>query len=622
MHKASHQGLVQFLLPSAAMRLSTSKLVTLFSWFALARANDLLTVISRMDDCSSCRDLLVQLKDLAVQGDDVFVENFIGLCQALQIAEPIVCDGLITKSGPIIAHDLRQINVTYGKASAGLCDALFGFCSTNTSTPFKVPLPAPHHDRGQKAHSDNQPRKQPFKVVHISDVHIDREYTVGSEANCTKTLCCRIFPDDDGSPISVPAPPNGNSKCDSPVSLADSMLEAVNAINPKFIIFTGDVVDGNFVWLGNQTGVENELKGFNSELSAKVRFPVFPALGNHDSLPVNAFARSTSMTSNNSQFVFDIQSAGWEQWVGNDASEQVKHGSGSYSSLVPGTRLRILSINTQYWYKQNFWLWDSDEFQPDPNGVLAFIAHQLEAAEQAEEKVWVIGHIPIGKEDIVEDQSNYYDQILQRYKHTIAGHFFGHSHKDEFQIAYSDYNNQTAANAISVASVGPALTPTSGNPAFKLYEVDPDTFGLMNVRMIFTNTSEPSFQTHPQWRELYNTRDLYGPLVELSPTSELTPGFWHNLTQVFQTNDTVFQLFNSLLSREGAVVPCDGQCKDTRICDLRAFRSENNCDVPTPGAKFRKRDVDGMITESEACEGFGLGSFFRLLYASLRASPT
>lgn len=69
----------------------------------------------------------------------------------------------------------------------------------------------------------------------------------------------------------------------------------------------------------------------------------------------------------------------------------------------------------------------------------------LQAAEDAGDRAWIIGHIPLGKEDTLVDQvgsrpdisiftqlypkSNYYDQVLQRYKNTIAGQFFGHSHK-------------------------------------------------------------------------------------------------------------------------------------------------------------------------------------------------
>ena len=67
----------------------------------------------------------------------------------------------------------------------------------------------------------------------------------GAEANCTKPICCRNFADATGTPTE-PAGPNGNSKCDSPVVLADSMLAAAQEFAPeaKFTLFTGDVVEG------------------------------------------------------------------------------------------------------------------------------------------------------------------------------------------------------------------------------------------------------------------------------------------------------------------------------------------------------------------------------------------
>jgi len=132
--------------------------------------------------------------------------------------------------------------------------------------------------------------------------------------------------------------------------------------------------------------------------------------------------------------------------------------------------------------------------RPDPNGILRFLASALHSAEIAGQRAWIVGHIPLGKEDITEDQSNYYDRIVQRFRRTIAGQFFGHSHKDQFEIAYSDYQNPSAANAVSIGLIGPAFTPTSGNPAFKIYDVDPDTYEVMDVRVMFTNMSEPSFQ--------------------------------------------------------------------------------------------------------------------------------
>jgi len=42
--------------------------------------------------------------------------------------------------------------------------------------------------------------------------------------------------------------------------------------------------------------------------------------------------------------------------------------------------------------------------RPDPNGIIAFMVEQLQAAEDAGERVWIIGHIPIGAEDTLVDQ--------------------------------------------------------------------------------------------------------------------------------------------------------------------------------------------------------------------------
>jgi sphingomyelin phosphodiesterase len=140
---------------------------------------------------------------------------------------------------------------------------------------------------------------------------------VGADANCTKNICCRAFADEDGKPISIPAGPNGNSKCDSPGSLADSMLNFVNDINPKFVIFTGDVVEGTYLnssqivlskYSSPSKGllgllirrlffchslyypplilfseVEADLVDFNAQLLATVKAPIYPALGNDSS---------------------------------------------------------------------------------------------------------------------------------------------------------------------------------------------------------------------------------------------------------------------------------------------------------------------------------------------------
>ncbi|KAJ8462862.1 hypothetical protein ONZ45_g17785 [Pleurotus djamor] len=558
------------------------------------------------------------LKELATLGDQAFVDFWTTQCIATKAADPDVCQGELASTGPIVAHDLRQISPN-GRTATLLCDVLFGLCDPPPVIPFKFPLPT----GPRRPPTHRRTGRKPFQVAHISDVHIDREYTVGADAQCNKNICCRVFPDS-ATTIVEPAGSNGNSHCDSPVSLANSMLHAINTLDEdiRFVIFTGDVVEGA-TWLVDRPEVTDDLSEFNSQLASKLRMPVFPAIGNHDSAPVNSFPRNTTVTPTDSQWVFDAQGAGWERWIHAVGAQQVTHMSGSYSVLVPGSHLRILSINTQYWYRHNFWLYDSDAAQPDPNGILAFIAEQLDIAERHNELVWIIGHIPLGKEDTMNDQSNYYDQILQRYRSAISGHFFGHSHKDQFEIAYSDYSNPSARNAVSMCLIAPALTPTSGNPAFKLYDVDPDTYEIMDARVFFTNLSDPDFQVQPRWELYYSARQSYGPLVGLKAKEPLSPAFWHRLTEVFASDDDVFQLFNTRISRGGAVTGCDSNCKNVTICDMRAFRAENNCDNPSPGLNFRKRSV-GVHAEASPHDDLECGSskLRQILVHSIRKSSS
>jgi sphingomyelin phosphodiesterase len=71
---------------------------------------------------------------------------------------------------------------------------------------------------------------------------------------------------------------------------------------------------------------------------------------------------------------------------------------------------------------QNFWLYDSDDFQPDPNGILAWLIGELQDAENRGQKAWIIGHLSPGKADCLHEPSRYINQILRRYKHTVRTH--------------------------------------------------------------------------------------------------------------------------------------------------------------------------------------------------------
>ena len=86
--------------------------------------------------------------------------------------------------------------------------------------------------------------------------------------------------------------------------------------------------------------------------------------------------------------------------------------------------MKVISINTNLYYKENFWLYEAT-MEYDPDGQLAWLVSELQAAETAGQRVFIIGHMPLGANDALHDGSNYLGQILNRYDATIAALFFG-----------------------------------------------------------------------------------------------------------------------------------------------------------------------------------------------------
>ncbi len=127
------------------------------------------------------------------------------------------------------------------------CTTFFGLCDYPAVTPYNLNLSTkPATSRPVTS------GQTPLQVVHFSDIHVDHSYETGANYNCTKPTCCRPFTTADSPGNNdFPAGPYGNPKCDSPVSLAESMYAAIKSIAPEasFSIFSGDIVD-HAVWLG------------------------------------------------------------------------------------------------------------------------------------------------------------------------------------------------------------------------------------------------------------------------------------------------------------------------------------------------------------------------------------
>ena len=157
------------------------------------------------------------------------------------------------------------------------------------------------------------------------------------------------------------------------------------------------------------------------------------------------------------------------------------------------------------------------------------------------------------------------------------------------------------------------MTLTNGPPAFRVYTVDPVTYGVLDVETYIANISDPDYQNGPQWKLYYSAKQAYGPIVTPPLTddaaAELSPAFWHNVTVAMENDDDVFNSYESRKTRGFEVAACTGDCKTKEICDIRAAESQFNCQTLTPGINFTKRDGMGLQRtlggkmREPACEG-------------------
>ncbi|KAI0958393.1 hypothetical protein AcV7_004224 [Taiwanofungus camphoratus] len=266
--------------PSATMPALRSLLVPFLLLPALALCglvDQIERAIVNMVDCATCHSTLPMFKNIARLGDDVFVRTIITACNDLRIEDRDVCEGAIRTQGPILAHDLRHFSL-FGQTATKFCDAVFGLCEPPPVNEHSVPFPKPAPANPTVFTSSGKP---PFQVIHFSDVHIDRQYTAGTEVNCTKPICCRDYEEvPKPKHIKVHAGRHGSRRCDSPVSLADSMLEAAQHFggSATFSIFTGDVID-HAVWQVDEDYVSSDIQAFSNQFIEKLNSPLFPALG-------------------------------------------------------------------------------------------------------------------------------------------------------------------------------------------------------------------------------------------------------------------------------------------------------------------------------------------------------
>lgn len=258
-------------------------------------------------------------------------------------------------------------------------------------------------------------------------------------------------------------------------------------------------------------------------------------------------------------------------------ADQARIHYGAYSTLNQ-YGLRIITLNTDFWYRSNI-LNFINASNPDVSGSFSFLIQELQAAEDAGERVWILGHVLSGWDgsNPLNNPTDLFYQIVDRYSpHVIANIFFGHTHEDQAIIYYANNGTlRTSANALTTGWIGPSVTPlTNLNSGFRLYEVDTGSFDVYesytfyadvsSFRAINTSDSGPTYQFE------YSTRAAYN--VGWPAESPLNATYWHAVTVAMESNRSLVETFNKYQGKSSILSPnCSSNaCAQAKVCYMRS----------------------------------------------------
>ncbi|EMC96412.1 hypothetical protein BAUCODRAFT_33740 [Baudoinia panamericana UAMH 10762] len=546
-------------------------------------------------NCSKCIAALSVAKSAAQLAPALVPAAMVQLCTSTGFHSASTCaeDFAADTFGAIWTQILALADVS-GLDGQYICNSLSSsFCAAppvsplNTTGLFTKPKPA---------NATAPPASgQRVKVLHMSDFHLDPRYKVGSEGNCSSGLCCRSNVANSGlrsGQISYPAPAYGSYLCDTPYDLGLAALQAVAPLTGTCVdeplawtVYTGDLVAHDPQSQLSRAFTEYSEESIYYMFSKYLTGPVFPALGNHDTNP-EAIDAPYSMPGNLSQqqsWNYDHVASLWQLngWLNATAAQQARTHYGAYS-VKNHYGLRIITFNTDFWYHSNF-LNFINTSNPDVSGTFKFMIQELQAAEDAGEQVWIIGHVLSGWDgsNPIVNPTNLFYQIVDRYSpHVIRNIFFGHTHEDEVMIYYANNaTNMSLGTALSTGWVGPSVTPlTNLNSGFRMYEVDTGSFDIYDAYTWYADVSSfPSLvnSSHgPTFQFEYSTRDTYGPAANWPATAPLNATFWHAVTMAMETNPALVNTFNKFegkSSNSGFTTNCTCTgCVNAKICYMRS----------------------------------------------------
>lgn len=503
--------------------------------------------VATATSCFTCRSLVELLGRMLSSGDlalgivrdgwhDLCLKSApgFGVCQGPSCE--VLCQSLYQTYEPVFGEAIRdnpgQVHVIARQACAKYanCDADSPANDdhvTELSRRIMGSLDMAFLTHRPQNNPENRSDTDRFYFLQLTDVHMDLNYAIGSEASCPLPSCCHsssalpplelkrstvtgnnaTLPPENATPepsITSPAGPMGHLSCDPPPWLVKDGLSAVPRDKLKFVIWTGDNPSHDQCWEADkQSSLEASLRLTEIVREAFPDVPVFPCIGNHEIVPIDMYHADARVDA----WLYSSMADVWSSWLPPSAIDTLR-AYGYYTAPIE-KGLRIISLNTNFWIAAD---WLKIARHEDINHQVAWLSETLEQAEKDLERVYIIGHMPLGDEDQDDDLTLVIRMILHRYRNIIEGLFFGHKHEDIIKVITDPRDNKTPVSTLYVA---PAFTPFQDrSPSFRIYEASSSTKEILDYHQyrLAPGALESAVTVDDKldWKRVYSARSEYG----------------------------------------------------------------------------------------------------------------
>ena len=457
-----------------------------------------LSSVSGGIDCSVCSFAIDVLKNYLLQknGFEKFYALLENICHFTSIDNK-VCDGAINLYKDVVLDSFirRFINGDYICSLVEICEDTTEYESIEDFAE-RILKDKPEVKEKEIIKTKND--DDYYKVVQVTDIHLDMEYKEGAVANCILPICCRELQDDDLVPVKQEyAGLYGHTgKCDANIETVKAFASRAKELNPDYIMFTGDNI-AHSVWKVTQSEVikatKMQIEAIQNEFGLDT--PIYPAIGNHEKAPVDEFHGEESELL---QGLADI----FKPYLNDDAYETFRK-YGYYTMLVKNN-LRIISLNCLLCDSFNFnLLFDSSQ----PRLMFKWLEKVLDEAEKNGEIVHIMDHIQMHSSQHTIQCSSRLKILIDRYQNIIRGYFSGHSHSEYLTVVHEYYNEEKPTQINYICS---GLTTFSEyQPSFRMYLIDKKELYVQDFIQYRMNLIESNEKRSPVWYNPYNATTLF-----------------------------------------------------------------------------------------------------------------